>query len=249
MSLRSFFLFLLFDSVWSYLSNAGVNYCGRKPSFLSALHNKKGRAGNKYNDVPRRRLNEMKELEDKYRDVIDKDLVDMKTGDDLRSLRERDLKVEFAGQEKLPRLQDPTTERKWHPEMVDAVIKCLNMVYENKEAGNGQLTDPERAGAFDWADFDALADDAGVMDFIVADGTDHQEREKVIREIESWVRYHQKKGDIKFVVNMGEGEVEESRDRWRWIPRPKYKRGATRTRQNIRHRKAHGLIPDKKKPF
>jgi hypothetical protein len=78
------------------------------------------------------------------------------------------------------------------------------------------------------------------------------------------VRYHLKKGDIKFNVNLlhqeahaqgqteGQGQGQGPKDgeglqeRWEWVPRPKYKRGATRTRQNIRHRRAHALLPHNK---
>jgi hypothetical protein len=226
---------------------------------LAALSNKKGRANNKYNEMPRDRLNEMRELEAKYKGLIDDSLGEFTTGDSKRSGRERDLKVQFASEPKVERRIDESTLRKWSPEMVDAVMTCLNMVYSGKE----ELTDAERVGALDWGEFDAKADAAGIFDFISTEVTDDSTssssssgsegdlkmsgRARVIRDIEKWVRYHQKKGDIKFAVNLENNEG--AGERWTWIPRPQYKRNATRTRQNVRHRKANGLMPDKKKPF
>jgi hypothetical protein len=212
----------------------------KKSVSLSVLPHKKGRAGVNYNEAPREKLNRMRELEDKYEDLIEKDLDGVVTGDSLRSKRERDLKVQFASEPKVKKEVDPTTLRKFSPEFVDAIIKCLNSVYKHKEE-RGLLSDAELAGKLEWADFVAHAEEAGLPAYFAED----QEEKKAMVELERWVTYHRKKGDIKFEVNIPEAH----QDRWAWIPRPQYKRNAMRTRQNIRHRKAHGLIPDKKKVF
>jgi hypothetical protein len=130
---------------------------------MSAIGDKKGRASNKFPEMPRDKLLEMKELETKYKDLIEVDADGLRTGDALRSGRERDLKAQFASEPKLVRRIDPTTIRKWPIELIEAVMVCLNRVYAAKGVA---MTDAERVGVLDWAEFDAMADSAGLMEVV-----------------------------------------------------------------------------------
>ena len=137
--------------------------CRARSTVLSAIGDKKGRASNKFPEMPRDKLLEMKELETKYKGLIEDDADGLETGDALRSGRERDLKAQFASEPKLVRRIDPTTIRKWPIELIEAVMVCLNMVYAAKGA---DLADAERVGILDWAEFDAMADAAGLMEVV-----------------------------------------------------------------------------------
>jgi hypothetical protein len=220
--------------------------CSRLNRSIFALSmgskDKSRRHMNKVTELIQPRNGKMDILADKYDDVIEDDLKDFKTGSDMRSRRERDLKAEFVAQSPVERLVDGGTDRKWQQEKIDSVLKCLNMLYEEKEGKGIKLSYSERVGEIEWDDFKRLAGEAGVLDWIK--GGDSA---KEFSRIKDWINYHRKKGDIKFVVNpLKHAELKDGRvDRWQWIPRPKYKRNAMRTKVNIRHRKIHGLMnPD-----
>lgn len=125
----------------------------------------------------------------------------MQTGDELRKNRTRNLKV---AQFEFPVVLDPPiiTPRNWSEEEISVVIECLNKSYG--ELTRDQLSEGQRVGLIDWPEFDKHAINL-VKDYDVA---------QVNKKVTSWVKFHIKKRDIRFVV-----------DTWMWSPdRPGRKR-------------------------
>ena len=209
--------------------------------------NKRGRAQNKIIELGPSNPNEsddVKSLRNKLKSEIEKSTKEFETGDELRKSRERDLKlakIELDQQQYIYSVPDGGTERKWPIERIDSVVNCLNLLYKYKMA-KGPLSEEERAGLFDWKDFDDLIEEAGVLSHLVIDDNTSLERE--LEKVHKWISYHRIKGDISFDVderlvlavdedhdNIEENEDLENimkldirKDVFEWTPRRKYRR-------------------------
>lgn len=114
---------------------------------------------------------------------------DVKTGAELRRSRIRNLK---EAQKAIPEIEyrsPPGPTRNWSDEEINQAILCLNLTYGNKP--REELSDEERVGLINWEVFDTHA--AGV----IPNYSDERTRKKVV----SWILYHRKKMDIRYVGN------------------------------------------------
>jgi len=213
--------------------------------------NKRGRAQNQAVDLAPSKVvdtEQVKELKVQLKEVIDENIESFMTGDDMRSKREKDLKiakVEADAKQVDYSVIRTDIERKWDIEKVDTVIACLNRVYELK-MNKGPLSESERAGLFEWEEFNSLCEETGVLNHLIIDDTTTMERE--LERVHKWIQYHRKKGDISFKVDerllddtddgvvsddvddgdeVESGEVGMYREVWEWTPRPRYKRKTT----------------------
>lgn len=122
--------------------------------------------------------------------------LDAITGSELRKNRDRNLKnMQF-----LPSFDYsvPRKTRNMPDEQIMKIIQCLNLSYGGKS--REELSDAERVGVINWADFDMHADE--VIEGYAA------EDEKLRKTLNGWIKYHRAKKDIVFDV-----------DTWRWSPR------------------------------
>ena len=242
-------------NVYSFIPrlNQGIIFHTSTTTSMIVLQavNKRGRAQNKIIELGPsnpKESNDVKILRDKLKSEIENSTNEFETGNELRKSRERDLKlakIELDQQQYIYSVPDGGTERKWPIERIDSVIKCLNLLYKRKMA-KGSLTEAERAGLFDWNDFDNLSDEAGVLSHLVIDETTSLKRE--LEKVHKWVSYHRIKGDISFDVderlilvedndgindydtleNDGDREhilnLDVRKDVFKWTPRRKYRR-------------------------
>jgi len=120
----------------------------------------------------------------------------------LRRSRLRNLKEAKVQSDSIINVSPPpVTPRKWDEEDIANVVKCLNLSYGNRK--REQLTDKQRLGIIDWAEFDLHAEQ-----FI--GGYNQDESPKVRGRVFSWVTFHVQKRDIRF-----------NWDTWMWDPKPK----------------------------
>lgn len=142
---------------------------------------------------------------------------DVKSGQELRKSRERNLKI-------VQKLQPPssisppptpkrydraicvftfsfmnkfTFHRKYDDELIANIIKCLNSSYGHKP--REELSKEQRLGIVDWSEFDIYAED------ILNNYDNIKGRERII----SWIKFHIRKRDIRFHY-----------DTWIWDPKP-----------------------------
>lgn len=108
-----------------------------------------------------------------------------KTGQELRSNRERDLKKAHA-QTKVRTKMVPIKERTFDEEDITAVITALNKTIQGKAIED--LLKNERMGFVDWRAFHEAATEL-VPDY---------DNEMVRRKTRSWIRFHKEKEDIIF---------------------------------------------------
>ena len=111
----------------------------------------------------------------------------VKTGAELRSSHIRNLK---EAQKAIPVVEyrsPPGQTRNWSDEEINQAIICLNLNYGNKP--REELSDEERVGLINWEVFDTHAAT------VIPNYTDERTRKKVI----SWILYHRKKMDIRYV--------------------------------------------------
>lgn len=111
----------------------------------------------------------------------------VKTGAELRRSRIRNLK---EAQKAIPVVEyrsPPGQTRNWSDEEINQAILCLNLTYGNK--AREELSDEERVGLINWELFDAHAAT------VIPNYSDERTRKKVI----SWILYHRKKMDIRYV--------------------------------------------------
>jgi len=109
------------------------------------------------------------------------------TGREMRSGRERNLKVVFNTQpDAEPNLYGIKT-RKWSQEQIDAVIESLNASYEWKP--REKLSDEQRVGLIDWDAFAVQANN------IISN---YSEDEKIQKKIKQWIVFHREKKEIRF---------------------------------------------------
>ena len=246
----------LLINVYSFIPRINQGIISRTSTTTSLIVlqavNKRGRAQNKIIELGPSNPNEsngVKTLREKLKSEIEKSTTEFETGNELRKSRERDLKlakIELDQQQYIYSVPDGGTERKWPIERVDSVINCLNLLYKHKMT-KGSLTEAERAGLFDWNDFDNLIEEAGVLSHLVIDATTSLERE--LEKVHKWVSYHRIKGDISFNVDErlvlaeddnndnndydtagDDGDLEDimnldvRKDVFEWTPRRKYRR-------------------------
>jgi len=115
----------------------------------------------------------------------------------LRNLKEA--KVQSDSVVNVP--PPPVMPRKWGPEEVANVVKCLNLSYGNRK--REELNDKQRLGIIDWAEFDLHAEQ-------IIPGYNQEGNTKVRSRVFSWVTFHIQKRDIRF-----------NWDKWLWDPKPK----------------------------
>ena len=166
---------------------------------------KKSRIHNKVYSPQNKVDPSVKNLENRYKELIDEDLRTAKTGDELRSRRNRNIKeVALSGLDtKLNCIKTDGSElRKWTPDEIEGLIDLMNSFYISKKDGVG-LSDEERVGLFVWEEFAEYVKDSGVFGKY-----DRNSEEKV----NSWIKYHRKKGDIRLDIYNGY--------KWVWFPRP-----------------------------
>ena len=161
-------------------------------SILSPLYGSKhhARYGNFADSLPRTKSNKMKELETQLN--IPKVEGDVTTGADLRRSRLRNLK---EAQKAIPVIDYGSPEakvRKWSDEEIERVIECLNLSYGKKK--KSELSDEERVGVINWENFDLHASSL-IPDYTALPRT----RKNII----SWILYHRKKMDIRYVEAKG----------------------------------------------
>ena len=124
----------------------------------------------------------------------------VRTGDDLRKTRTRDLKeavLENPVEAELEMYPKFIPQRKWNIEEINVAIECLNLSYGKKN--REELDQSQRLGVIDWAAFDVHGS------VLITDYESIQKRKKVY----NWIKYHIKKRDIAFEF-----------DTWKWEPRP-----------------------------
>jgi hypothetical protein len=142
------------------------------------------RYGNFADSMPRQKNRKMEDLASRL-NLPSGDSV--KTGDDLRRSRLRNLK---EAQKAIPIIEytsPPGATRNWSDEEINNAIKCLNLTYGNKP--RSELSDDERIGIVNWDEFDKHAET------VIVDYTTERVRKNVI----SWILYHRKKMDIRYV--------------------------------------------------
>lgn len=119
------------------------------------------------------------------------------TGDELRSNRERDkvlVKKELDEAEAAyvaangPRITELPKRRKRTSETVSFILDALNAMMESKE----KLTESERAGLIDFAEFDIFA--VQIIPDYVCDSV-------VAKNTHSWITYHRKKKELKLATS------------------------------------------------
>jgi hypothetical protein len=158
------------------------------------------RYGNFLDAVPRPKDPKMEEVYARL-GIKESTSDDKQTGDELRKNRTRNLKV---AQFEFPVVLDPpiVMQRKWSDEEVDTAMECLNLSYGKKS--RDELTDSERVGVINWAEFDKHA----------ATLIKGYELPLTQKKVVTWIKFHIKKRDVRFVV-----------DTWMWSPdRPGRKR-------------------------
>lgn len=126
---------------------------------------------------------------------------DMKTGDELRKERTRNLKVAVN---EFPVILPPPIiiQKNWSEEEILTAMECLNLSYGKRT--REELNDSQRVGVIDWAEFDKHALHL-IKDY---------ETPLITKKVTTWIKFHIKKRDVRFVV-----------ETWMWAPdRPGRKR-------------------------